>query len=169
METKVTILATVVALLMNVADATAQFRFGEKESFAFSTYVDPGASIKENGLDIGLDIEYKSFIYAKAGVESFAQLPGGYFDIHGAVGPRFTFGHFENLAAYAGGRAGVVFRNGAPNPIAGFEAGLEYTFNSGFLLGINGSYMYRGDMKSMQWPEIWRENFYVKFGYSWDW
>lgn len=159
---------TIIALLA-LTVATAQFRFGEKESFAASIYVDPQASFNSNGLDIGADIEYRGAIFAKAGIESFADLPGGYFDFHGAVGPRFTFGRLERLSIYAGGRVGVVFRNGATNPIGGFEGGIDYVFNNGLLLGINGSYIYRGDMKAMQWPEIWRENFYLKIGYSWDW
>jgi len=172
MKTKVTflIIATAVVLLMNVQLVTAQFRLGQTESFAVSLYVDPGASHKEKGLDIGADIEYNGPIYARAGFESFEALPGGYFDIHGAVGPRFTIGSQERIALYIGGRVGVAWRNGAHgNAIGGAEGGAEYTFPSGIFLGVNGSYMYRGDMKAMQWPEIWRENFYIKIGYRWNW
>ncbi|MEO0166763.1 MAG: hypothetical protein ABIL39_11575 [candidate division WOR-3 bacterium] len=160
---------TTLLILLVTSVTIGQVQFGKKESFAFSAYVDPNASIKENGLDIGIDIEYRGAMYAKFGIESFAQLPGGYFDIHGGYGLRLTYGHFENLATYAGGRMGVAFRNGAPNPIAGFEGGVDYTFDSGLLIGINGSYIFRGDMKSMGWDEIWRENFYIRVGYSWDW
>lgn len=161
-------LSLTVALLFTLV-ATSQIQFGEKESFTFSVYVDPFASIKENGLDIGADIEYKGFIYAKAGIESFADLPGGYFDIHGGFGPRLTIGRFEQLAIYAGGRAGVVIRNGSSNPIAGFEGGIDHVFKGGLLIGLSASYMYRSDMKAMGWNEIWRENGYIKIGYSWDW
>ena len=82
MKTKVTLFKITIAivLLMNVTFVTAQFRFGEAESFAASLYVDPGASIKESGLDIGIDIEYNGPIFVRAGFESFAELPGGYFD-----------------------------------------------------------------------------------------
>src|SRR5690554_5719575 len=122
MKTKVTLLkiAIAIVLLMNVAVATAQLRFGEVESFAASLYVDPGASIKEKGIDIGMDIEYNGAIFVKAGIESFAELPGNYFDIHAAVGPRFTIGKKERIALYAGVRGGVAWRNGANNAIGGF-------------------------------------------------
>jgi len=172
MKTNVTILkmAIAIVLLMNATFVTAQFRLGKTESFAASLYVDPGASIKESGLDIGIDIEYNGPVYVRAGFESFAELPGGYFDVHGSLGPRFTIGEKERIAMYLGGRVGVAWRNGAGgNAIGGFEGGAEYTFPSGIFLGVNGSYMYRGDMKAMQWPEIWRENFYLKFGYRWNW
>src|SRR5690554_2405905 len=114
MKTNVTPLkfAIALALLMTTNFATAQFRFGEVDSFAASLYVDPGASIKENGLDIGIDIEYNGAIFARAGFESFADLPGNYSDIHAAVGPRFTIGEKERLALYTGFRGGVVWRNG---------------------------------------------------------
>ena len=159
---------TTLLILLVTSVTIGQVQFGKKESFAFSGYIDPSASIKEKGLNIGLDIEYKGAMYAKFGIESFAQLPGGYFDIHGGYGLRLTYGHFENLATYLGARMGVAFRNGAPNPIAGVEGGIDYTFENGFLLGVNGSYMYRGDQKAFQLPAIWRENFYIKIGYSWD-
>jgi hypothetical protein len=146
-----------------------QLRFGDAEGFAASLYLDPGASAKENGLDIGIDIEYQGAIYAKAGIESFAELPGNYFDLHAAVGPRFTIGNREAISFYTGFRGGVVFRNGANNPIAGVEGGVDYVFPSGIFAGVNGSYIYRGDMKAMGWPEIWRENFYLRIGYKWNW
>lgn len=121
MKTSAKILRITIAvvLLMNVAKVTAQFRFGEVESFAASIYVDPGASLKENGLDIGMDIEYNGAVFIRAGFESFAELPGNYFDVHAAVGPRFTIGEKERLALYIGGRGGVVWRNGASNAIGG--------------------------------------------------
>lgn len=171
MKTKVTLLKNAIAivLLMNVTFVTAQFRFGDAEAFAASLYVDPGASLKEKGLDIGIDIEYDGAVFVKAGFESFEALQGGYFDVHGAVGPRFTIGREERLALYIGGRVGVAWRNGAHgNAIGGAEGGAEYTFPSGIFVGVNGSYIYRGDMKAMQWPEIWRENFYLKVGYRWN-
>src|SRR5690606_12393911 len=171
MKTKVTLLkiAIAIVLLMNVTLVTAQFRFGDAEGFAASLYVDPGASIKEKGLDIGADIEYQGAVFVKAGIESFAELPGNYFDIHAAVGPRFTIGEKERITLYTGLRGGIVWRNGAHNPIGGFEGGIDYLLPSGIFVGVNGSYIYRGDMKAMQWPEIWRENFYLRIGYKWDW
>lgn len=152
------------------AAVNAQVRFGDVENFAVSVYVDPGASQKEKGLDIGIDIEYQGPIYAKIGVESFEQLPGNYFDVHAAVGPRFTIGRNERLAIYTGLRGGVVYRYGAPNPILGFEFGTEYTFPSGILIGLNASTIKRGDVEKLYNEEdFWRGNFYVKVGYKWDW
>ena len=172
MKTKVTLLKITIAivLLMNVTVVTAQFRFGETEGFAVSLYVDPAASWKEKGLDIGADIEYHGPVLVRAGFESFEALPGGYFDVHGSVGPRFTIGAEERIVLYLAGRIGVAWRNGAAgNAIGGAEGGAEYIFPSGIVVGVNGSYIYRGDMKAMQWPEIWRENFYLKIGYRWNW
>lgn len=172
MKTKVTLLkiAIAIVLLMNVAVATAQLRFGEVESFAASLYVDPGASIKENGLDIGADIEYRGAVYAKVGVESFADLPGNYFDIHAGVGPRITIGKEENLSVYAGLRGGVVYRYSNPNPLLGFEFGSDYTFPGGIFVGANASTIRRGDVEKLYGEEdFWRGNFYIRIGYTWNW
>lgn len=148
----------------------AQFRFGDAENFAVSIYVDPGASEKEQGLDIGADVEYRGAIYAKAGIESFEALPGNYFDIHAAVGPRITIGSKENLSIYSGIRGGVVYRYGNPNPILGFEFGTDYTFPGGLLIGLNASTMKRGDVEKLYGKEdFWRGNFYIRIGYKWDW
>ena len=161
-------LSLAIALLFTLV-ATSQIQLGKKETFAFITYVDPAASIKENGLDFGIDIEYRGKMYAKFGIESFAALDGNYKDVHGGFGIRLTQGQAEQLAGYAGLRVGLAGRNEAANAIAGFEAGIDYVFNNGLLIGLNASYMYRGDMKAMGWDEIWRENGYIRIGYSWDW
>lgn len=165
MKTNVTIFMLMLTLSMG-----AQVRFGEKENFIVSVYVDPGASQKEKGLDIGADIEYRGTVYSKLGVESFAELPGNYFDIHAAVGPRITIGEKERLSIYSGLRGGVVYRYSNPNPILGFEFGTDYTFNNGLLVGINASTMKRGDVEKLyNESEFWRGNFYLRIGYSWNW
>ena len=172
MKTKKTILTIIIliVLLLNVYKVNAQIRFGDKESFATSIYLDPVASVKEKGLDIGADIEYRGFLLVKAGIESFEELEGGYFDIHGVIAPRFTIGQMERLSLYAGLRLGVVFRYSQPNPIMGFEGGIDYVFPSGLLIGVNASYMRRGDIEAIYRLEnFWRENGYVRIGYSWDW
>lgn len=152
------------------AVVNAQVGFGRTEGFAASLYIDPGASQKENGLDIGADIEYQGAIYAKLGVESFEALPGNYFDIHAAVGPRITIGQQERISIYAGLRGGVVYRYANPNPILGFEFGTDYVFKGGLFIGLNASTMKRGDIEKLyNESDFWRGNFYARIGYKWNW
>lgn len=162
MKTNVTIIAMMACMI-----ASAQIRFNDVEYFTISTSIDPGASIKEGGINILAEIEYSGLIYAKAGFESFEALKGGYFDVHGAIGLNLNVG--RSVRTYAGLRAAVVFRNDAPNAIHGFEGGIDYNVSENFFVGVRGTYDHRYDMKAFQWPVIWRESFFIRIGYKWNW
>ena len=167
---KILVLAIVATLVLNVYSLEAQgFQLNKNEYFTSSLVVDPVASIKEKGLDVGAEIEYVGLIYAAARVENFEALQGGYTSVTGAIGINFTSGHFNTWRYYVGGRGGVVFRNGAKNGVAGVEAGIDYAFDSGFFIGLRAAYDNRGDMKALNWPVIWRENGYIRIGYRWFW
>lgn len=159
------------AILIATANTTIAQSFFNKnmtEYFTVSVVNDPAASFKENGIDIGAEIEYVGLIYAAARVENFEALPGGYTSLTGAIGLNL-YNKWQTLRLYAGGRGGVVIRNGATNPIAGIESGIDYYFDNGFFIGARAAYDRRGDMKAFQNPVIWRENGYLRLGYRWFW
>jgi len=133
-------------LLLFSTIASAQFRLNETESFNIGIIIDPYASYKNSGLNIGAEIEYKGKIYTRAGVTIFPKLEDGYTDITGAVGIVFTSGYFETTTYYAGGRLGVIIREAA-NATAGVEAGIDHKLSDSIILGIRGTYDYRSDWK----------------------
>lgn len=162
------ILATI-ALLLTTLVSNSQIQLGKKQLFAFTTYISPSTSIKEDGLDFGIDIAYQGALYVRFGIGSFSALEGGYKETHLNSGIRVTLGEREKLASYIGMVLGIAGRNGGANPFAGGEMGVDYIFDNQILLGLNSSYTYRGDMKAIGKEEIWTGNIYIRFGYSWDW
>jgi hypothetical protein len=136
----------IITILLISTITNAQFRINETESFNLGIIIDPYASYKNSGLNIGAEIEYKGKVYTRAGVTIFPKLEDGYTDIIGAVGIVFTSGYFETMQYYAGGRLGVIIREVA-NASAGVEAGIDYNLSDSIILGIRGTYDYRSDWK----------------------
>lgn len=158
-------------LLGTVQFLTAQhgLRFNTTEFFTISGSVDPASSIKESGLDILAEIEYVGFIYAKAGVESFSALYGGYRDIHGAVGVNLTTGLYEKTRFYGGIRLAKVDRgpNGAFRPIYGIEGGIDFDFAKKFFIGIRGTIDKRFDQEIFGWTPELQSSGFIRVGYKW--
>lgn len=168
-KTKVTIAAVIIitVLLLSISTLFAQNRFvhfNQDEFFTASLAVDPTSSIKENGLNVVAEIEYAGIIYAKAGVESFAELAGGYWDYHGAIGINLMFG---NIRTYVGARGAIVARNNATNGVPGFEAGFDIPIGNWFI-GARATYDKRYDMLAVGYTPIWRESGFIRIGYKWD-
>lgn len=151
--------------------ATFPWKFNTADYFTVSTIVDPVGSFKENGLNFGVEIEYVGPIYASARIENFEALPGGYTSLTGAIGTQFVHGYETKWRWYVGWRGGRVWRNGAGNPITGFEAGVDFAFgrDKEWFVGLRGAFDWRGDAEAFQDDPYWRENGYIKFGYRWDW
>jgi hypothetical protein len=130
------------------------------EYFVASGYIDPNASLKENGLNFGLDIEYVGFLYTRAGVQFFSALPGRYFDINGAIGINLLFG--DRVRTYAGGRGAFIIRYGDLYPLVAGEAGIDYMIGKRWLIGLRASYDLRTDDAG---PDYWRGNGFVRVGF----
>jgi len=131
---------TIILLLFtSFCFAQSGIRINKTESFNISVVVDPHASIKEKGLNIGAAIEYVGTIYTRASITSFSKLTGGYFDAVGAIGLNLTSGYFENIRYYAGGRLGVIRRESTSYPTAGIEAGINVKLNEQMFIGIRGT------------------------------
>lgn len=155
MKAKVTIF-----LMLSWGLASAQ-PFGLPEERAvLSVFVDPGASVKENGLDIGFEFGYEGVIYAKLQFENFDALQGGYTSFGAAVGGNIQQGKFRE---YLGIRGAKVWRNGSSNPIIGFEGGIDYWLDSQFAVGLRATADWREDMELLELDTaIWRVSGFVK-------
>ena len=154
---------TLIALLITCS-LTAQIQFNKAEYFTASLSIDPTASIKEKGLNVVAEVEYVGLIYAKASIESFDVLPGGYFSYGAAIGTNVMIG--KRVRNYIGIRGGAVRRNGATNGIYGFEAGIDVNITDNLFIGLRATYDKRYDMIALQNPVIWRENGFIRIGYK---
>ena len=74
-------------LLLISFSVTAQIKKGELAYTAINIANDPHASIKEEGINISLELErIQNFGYIKAGFETFPALEGGYNYLYTAFG-----------------------------------------------------------------------------------
>lgn len=148
-------------LLLATMAATSQ---NEDKRFTFGAYTEPVAW--KDGLNIGLEIEYQmTHLYFKAGIFLFPDLNNvGYTGFYGV--PLGYNLHIREWRGYVGLQLGVNIRQGDPNPTAGLEGGIEYYFpRSNFFLGVNSSYIRRGDAPFYGGPE-WMFNGGVKGGFQ---
>lgn len=158
---------TIILLLFaNFCLAQSGIRINKSESFNFSVVVDPSASIKEKGLNIGASIEYVGIIYTRASVTSFSKLQGGYFDAIGSIGINLTSGYFENIRYYAGGRLGFIKRESNTYPTAGIEAGINVNLNECVFIGIRGTYDKRSDFEYYNEPSEMRGSTFLLIGFK---
>jgi hypothetical protein len=153
-------------LLTSFTYAQTGFRINKKETFNASIVLDPHASMKERGLNIGAAIEYSGTIYTRASITSFAKLHGGYTDLTGAIGLNFTSGYFERIRYYLGGRLGVIKREKNTYPTAGIEAGINVDLGEVVFVGLRGSYDKRGDFKFYGAPAEMRESTSAVIGFK---
>jgi hypothetical protein len=134
--------------LLKLAFLTIGMMVNAQDKFNVSVYVDPGASIKEKGIDFGAEIEYHNkTIYTKAGFQNFAVLQGGYTDIAGGIGLNKRIGIFEKFRVFGGVRLGFIFRGDYTYPLAGAEFGLDYKITEKIFIRWRNTYDYRSDFK----------------------
>lgn len=127
---------------------SAQIQFNKTEYFNVGIAVDPVASIKDKGLNIGAQIEAVMYWgYVRASVQHFSIIDGKYTDIIGSGGINLRTGIFDPVRWYAGGRLGVIKRGGYTYPTYGIEAGFEYGFDNGLNIGLRSTYDYRSDFE----------------------
>lgn len=163
-QTVILILIVLFALICGIANA--QFRLNKTDSFNFGIVVDPYASIKEKGLNIGAEIEYVGTVYTRASLTYFGSLDVSYFDAIGAVGINFTSGMFENVRYYTGGRLGVIRREGNGYPTVGIEAGIDFKITDGISLGLRTTYDKRSDFEFYGEESEMRNSGFIKLGFS---
>jgi hypothetical protein len=161
-----TILIIIVLLTSTLCFSQSQFRLNRTESFNFGVVIDPYASFKENGLNIGAEIEYSGLVYTRASITSFSTLNGGYLDLIGAFGVNFTSGMFERFRYYAGGRLGFIKRSGSTYPTVGLEAGIDYCITDNVFVGLRATYDKRSDFEFYGEPSEMRKSGYVKLGFK---
>lgn len=154
-------------LLLSTLSYSQNIRFGDTETFNISILTDVNASIKEKGLNIGGEIELVSnAIYVRSGIQTFSVLEGGYMDWTTGIGLNLKSGYFDNFRYYAGGRLGIIWREGNSYPTAGCEIGIEHNFNSGFILGLRSTYDYRSDFEYWGGQSEMRLSTFIKIGWK---
>ena len=153
-------------LICSVANAQSNFRINKVDSFNFAVVIDPSASLKENGLCIGAEIEYLGTVYTRASATYFGALNVSYLDFIGAVGINFTSGYFEQFRYYGGLRAGIISRSGNGYATAGIECGIDYVFSEKWILGLRATRDKRGDFAFYNEPSEMRNSGFVKFGFK---
>ena len=141
----------------------SNFRLNDKEYFTAAIVLDPNASIKERGVNIGVEVEYVGAVYIKASVTNFEVLKDGYTDITGSAGLSFTSGYFNKIRYYAGGRLGLVYRK-ATYPTAGVEAGIDVMLSDRIFAGVRSTYDYRSDFEFYDWHNEMRYSGFVRLG-----
>ena len=158
---------TLLILLFSLAAfSQSEFRINKRESFNIGVVVDPYASIKEHGLNIGLEIEYVGLVYTRASTTSFSALKYGYTDFIGAFGINFTSGMGEKFRYYTGGRLGLIIRASNTYPTAGLEAGIDYNINDKMSLGLRTTYDKRTDFMIYNAPQVMRQSGFIKIGFK---
>lgn len=128
--------------------------------------VDPNASIKEKGLNIGAEVEYIRWAYARASFTSFSALTYGYADLIGASGLSFTSGRNDRIRYYTGGRIGFIQRSINIYPTIGLEVGIDYKINKLLLVGFRGTNDKRNDFKIYLAPPEMRQSGFIKIGFN---
>ncbi len=105
-------------------------------------------------------------MYFKQSLEYAPNIEGGYLATGTAVGFSTELGMFQHYRIYTAPKLQFILRGGNVYPSAGFELGIDKTFDSGFIIGIRGTYDYRSDFQ--YWDKFaaeWRPSGFVKIGW----
>ena len=154
--------------LMMCLNISAQFiKPFERTTTNISIVIDPYATYKEGGLNIGAEINYtENSLYIHSGVQTFTVLSEGYVDFTTALGKAYKIGYFDKIKTYVGGRLGFIWRESpVPYITFGAEAGIDYNLTDNFIIGVRSSYDYRGDFKYWKTSPDFRFNSFLKIGY----
>jgi hypothetical protein len=152
-------------MLLVTTISFSQFKINTTQFQQISLVVDPYASYKENGLNIGIEIENVRTLYQRFSITNFSALNNGYTDLIGAVGMSFTRGMWEKTRWYAGGRLGAIIRNGV-HPTAGIECGIDTNLTEGMSIGLRATRDYRSDMEFNDGVNQWRNSGYIRLTFK---
>lgn len=133
-----------IIFMMKMNPTFSQSSYDKINFSSISITIDPYASYKENGLNIGLEVEkdYR-FLYLRGELRNFSKLKGNYWDISSVIGLNFLV---KNLIFYTGGRGGIIFRGSHHYPTLGFEGGINILVHK-FIFGMRLTNDYRSDFK----------------------
>ena len=140
-------------------------KLNRTNSLNIGVVVDPRASIKEKGLNIGTQLEYVGWGYARVSITSFSVLTYGYTDLIGVYGVNFKPRRYDRIRYYAGGRFGYIQRSTNIYSTFGLELGMDYRINNLLLLGMRGTRDKRNDFKIWNAPPEMRQSGYIKLGF----
>jgi hypothetical protein len=158
------LIKTIIILLITSNNINAQ----TKEYFQTAIVIDPCASIKEHGLNIGVEIEYNGFMYVRASASDFAVLKDHYRDYIAGIGVNIIPKKLDQkLRLYGGIRLGVIVRQ-ATNATAGLECGIDYTIAKHFVLGVRSTWDYRSDWIWYSSNAGIRQSGFIKVAYRWN-
>ena len=102
-------------------------------------------------------------LYVKGAVEYAPNIKGGFFVLGSALGLSTDL---RQCRIYTAPKIQFILRGGNVYPSAGFELGIDKTFNSGLIIGIRGSYDYRSDFEYWdKYAAEWRPSGFVKVGW----
>lgn len=154
-------------ILFCTASMFSQVRFGATEYTSINLGTDPYASFKEGGVYVFANIErVENSFYVRGGFDIFPAIDGIYFYTNASSGINLKIGHFDQYRYYAGAKTGMVLRGGYFYANFGLEAGINYVFDNGFIIGLKTDYIYRDDF--MYWggsPEFIISG-YLSFGFK---
>jgi hypothetical protein len=151
-------------LLLLTSICNAQWIHKIDEEYTTLTFaIDPGASNKEGGLNLGGEFALISYFgYVKCGVQVFPVLKGGYIDVTGGVGlnqKSSLFGVETRL--FQGIRAGVIRRENYTYPLFGLDGGFDVHITRNLLLGMKGTYDKRADAAYWGANCYWRASTFI--------
>ena len=139
----------------------------KSEYFTISLAVDPNATIKENSPNLVAELEYvNNLIYIKATTQVLPNLEGGYWDFGGAGGLNIHLNRWKTSRAYAGGRLGIIKRDGNSYPLAGFEGGVDFDVTDSMFIGVRGTGDYREDFEFWGGEAEMRYSGFLRIGFK---
>lgn len=146
MKTKVTILM----LLFGTIASAQSFKwiyYNETDELLGAVWVDP--IIGEPEFQTGIELEGKFDWFFVRGGMSYANLDPEYIDWNVNVGTKFHLLNIDFITYSVGGRGGVEFREGNPNPFLGLVAGVDFdlTRDKSFKIGLRAWVDHRESQK----------------------
>lgn len=156
----------IIITVLGVIKAQGQgIHFGDTKQSNIGILIDPRASYKESGINIGAEIDYReNGLYIHSGLQSFAKIEGDYVDWTTGIGTNLNIGYFDDLRFYGGGRLGLIFRGGNTYPTVGAEIGTDYVFKNGISIGLRTTYDYRSDFEFWGGTPEMRLSTFIKLG-----
>ena len=140
--------------------------FSQKQT-NIGVILDPYSSIKDKGLNIGVEIDYtEDAIYVHTGVQNFAVIEGGWTNWVTGFGFNLYGGIFDQVRFYSGVRGGFIFRGGYTYPTAGIEGGVDYWISQSISLGLRASYDRRSDFIFWGGQPEYRPSGMIKLGFK---
>lgn len=150
----------------------AQRKLHKSEHVFVNIMVDPGATVKEESLNLVGEIGLISGIkQIKFSTQILDGLEGGYLDLCGGVGVSVPLDIFEKMRLSAGLRGGVIKRGFKSNktytyPLFGLEGMASYkiTDKTGIILRL--TYDRRSDGLYTGADTFYRESFFIGFNFE---